>query len=263
MQGRPHDLYPARMSGAALAQDAFAPLAAVRLADGVLAALSEAILEGRLAPGEALPSEATLATRFGVSKQVVREAIRQLAALGAVRIGQGRATRVAGMTDPEPLARFWRFAVGATREGLAEAVELRRMIEPQVARLAARNATEAGIAALREALARMEAAIGDVDRWVPADLDFHEQLGRMSGNRLVHLQVQALRPVMDQVLQRFSGGARTRADWNATLARHRRVLDSVAARDEARALAAMDAHFEAADDRLAELFPRKPQEGGD
>jgi GntR family transcriptional repressor for pyruvate dehydrogenase complex len=250
------------MSGAAIATEEFAPLAAVRLADGVLAALSRAILEGRLAPGEALPSEATLAARFGVSKQVVREAIRELAALGAVTIGQGRATRIAGMTDPEPLARFWRFAVGATREGLAEAVELRRLIEPQVARLAARHATGQGLAALRAAFARMEAALGDVARWVPADLDFHEQLGRMSGNRLVHLQVQGLRPVMEEVLRRFSGGARSRADWQATLARHARVLEAVAARDEARALAAMDAHFEAADHRLAELFPRRPQEGG-
>ncbi|QYU66308.1 FadR family transcriptional regulator [Leptolyngbya sp. 15MV] len=246
----------------ATAPDAFAPLAAVRLADGVLAALSDAILQGRLPPGEALPSEATSATRFGVSKQVVREAVRQLAALGAVQIGQGRATRVAGMTDPEPLARFWRFAVGATREGLAEAVELRRLIEPPIARLAARNATKESIAVLRATLARMADAIGDVGRWVPADLDFHEQLGRMSGNRLVHLQVQGLRPVMEQVLHRFSGGPRSQADWRATLRRHRRVAEAVAARDENAAMAAMDAHFEAADDRLAELFPRTQQQGG-
>lgn len=250
------------MSGVQPANEDFAPLAAVRLADGVLAALSEAILDRRLAPGEALPSEAALAARFGVSKQVVREAIRQLAALGVVRIGQGRATRIAAMTDPEPLARFWRFAVSTTREGLAEAVELRRIIEPQVARLAARHATAAGLAALRGAFARMQAALGDVEGWVAADLDFHEQLGRMSGNRLLRLQVQALRPVMEQVLRRFSAGARSRADWNATLARHARVLEAVAGRDEAAARAAMEAHFEAAEARLAELFPRRTQEGG-
>jgi GntR family transcriptional repressor for pyruvate dehydrogenase complex len=245
-----------RMSGLAVTDDAFGPLAAVRLADGVLAALSQAILDGRLKPGEALPSEATLAARFGVSKQVVREAVRQLAALGAVQIGQGRATRVVEMTDALPLARFWRFAVGSTREGLAEAVELRRMIEPPVARLAARNATDAGIAALRDSLARMDAALGDVARWIPADLDFHEQLGRMSGNRLVKLQVQGLRPVFEEVLRHFNAAQRSKADWQRTLVRHRRVADAVAARDEDAAAQAMLEHFEAADARLAQLFPR-------
>jgi GntR family transcriptional repressor for pyruvate dehydrogenase complex len=244
------------MSGLAVTADAFSPLAPVRLADGVLAALSQAILDGRLKPGEALPAEAALAARFGVSKQVVREAVRQLAALGAVQIGQGRATRVAEMTDAQPLARFWRFAVGNTREGLAEAVELRRMLEPQVARLAARHATPEGIAALRDALRRMEAALGDVPAWIPADLDFHEQLGRMSGNRLVRLQVQGLRPVLEEVLRHFNSGSRSPADWQCTLARHHRVAEAVAARDDAAAQAAMLEHFEAADARLAQLFPR-------
>lgn len=244
------------MDGLAITDDAFGPLAPVRLADGVLAALSQAILDGRLKPGESLPSEATLAARFGVSKQVVREAVRQLAALGAVQIGQGRATRVVEMTDAQPLARFWRFAVGSTREGLAEAVELRRILEPQVARLAAMHATPDGIARLRDALKRMEAALGDVPAWIPADLDFHEQLGRMSGNRLVRLQVQGLRPVLEEVLRHFNSAQRSKADWQRTLARHKRVADAVAARDAEAAFAAMLEHFEAADARLTQLFPR-------
>jgi GntR family transcriptional repressor for pyruvate dehydrogenase complex len=236
--------------------DAFGPLAPVRLADGVLAALSQAILDGRLKPGEALPSEAALAASFGVSKQVVREAVRQLAALGAVQIGQGRATRVVEMTDAQPLARFWRFAVGSTREGLAEAVEMRRILEPQVARLAAKHATPDGVAALRGALKRMDAALGDVPAWIPADLDFHEQLGRMSGNRLVRLQVQGLRPVIEEVLRHFNSAQRSKADRRRTLARHRRVADAVAAHDGEAAFACMLEHFEAADARLAQLFPR-------
>jgi GntR family transcriptional repressor for pyruvate dehydrogenase complex len=244
------------MSGLAATDESFGRLEPVRLADGVLAALSRAILDGRLKPGEALPSEATLAARFGVSKQVVREAVRQLAALGAVQIGQGRATRIVEMTDAQPLARFWRFAVGSTREGLAEAVELRRMLEPNVARLAARHATAENIAALRDALARMTAALGEVQPWITADLDFHEQLGRMTGNRLVSLQVQGLRPVIEEVMHHFNGTSRSKADWQRTFARHKRVAEAVAARDEEAAFAAMLAHFEAADVRLAQIFPR-------
>jgi GntR family transcriptional repressor for pyruvate dehydrogenase complex len=244
------------MTGLPATDDAFIPLAQVRLTDGVLAALSQAILDGRLRPGDALPSEAALAARFGVSKQVVREAVRQLGALGAVQIGQGRATRVVEMTDAQPLARFWRFAVGSTRERLAEAVELRRMLEPPVARLAARHATAEGIAVLRDALARMEAAVGDVPGWIPADLDFHEQLGRMSGNRLIRLQMQGLRPVIEEMLRHFNADLREEADWRLTLSGHQRIVEAVAARDEEAAQAAMLAHFQRAEVRLARVFPR-------
>ena len=66
------------MDGLALTDDPFGPLAPVRLADGVLAALSQAILDGRLKPGESLPSEAALAARFGVSKQRMGQIADQL-----------------------------------------------------------------------------------------------------------------------------------------------------------------------------------------
>jgi GntR family transcriptional repressor for pyruvate dehydrogenase complex len=247
------------MSAAADALFDATSVAPVRLADGVLAQLSAAILDGRLAAGEALPSEARLAARFGVSKQVVREAIRQLSALGVLEIGQGRATRVRAL-DAEPLGRFWRFAVGDTREGLAEAVELRRMLEPQVARLAAERGTAAGIAELHAALRRMAGAIGDIPRWIEADLDFHDTLARLAGNRLVRLQVRGLRPVIERIMVQFNGREpRSEADWQATLARHARVAAAVTKRDPNRAEAAMLAHFAAADAAIAELFPREVQ----
>jgi GntR family transcriptional repressor for pyruvate dehydrogenase complex len=232
------------------------PLVAVRLADGVLGALSEAILAGRIGPGDALPSEARLAARFGVSKQVVREAVRQLEALGIVQIGQGKLTRVVEALDALPLARFWRFAAGGTRQGLSEAVELRRIIEPQVARLAATRVTPDGLAALRDILARMETVIGDVPRWITADLDFHDQLGELSGNRLIRLQVRGMRPVIEEVMRLFNArGPRSAADWQATWQRHQLVVESIAAGDAVAAGTAMLAHFAAAETAIAELFP--------
>ncbi len=229
-------------------------LAPVRLADGVVAQLSEALLAGRLAPGEALPSEGRLAERFGVSKQVVREALRQLAAIGVVEIGQGRAPRVR-TPDAAPIARIWRFAVGRSREGLAEAVELRRIIEPQVARRAAVRANAAGVAALRAIDARQEAACGDVPAWIEADLDFHEHLAVLSANRLVRLQVASLRPLTHEVMVLLNSRERRGAgDWQATLRRHLRVVSAVAANDPLRAQRAMEAHFELADETIAALF---------
>lgn len=230
-------------------------LAPVRLADGVLAELTAAILDGRLPEGSALPSEARLAARFGVSKQVVREAIRQLSALGVLEIGQGRSTRVRGM-DAEPLGRFWSFAVGVTRQGLREAVELRRLLEPGVAALAAERATPEGVAALEAALARMEAALADTTLWIGADLDFHETVARMAGNRLVELQMRGLRPVIERVMGLLNhAGTRTAADWRVTLDRHARVVRAIGSRRPAAAHRAMLDHFGAADTAIAALFP--------
>ena len=226
----------------------------VRLVDQVVAELSAAILDGRLP--DALPGEARLAGSFGVSKQVVREALRQLSALGIVQTGQGRATRVR-ILDAEPLGRFWQFAAGNTAAGLAEAVELRRMLEPQVARLAAQRHDPAGMERLHTILGRMEAAIGNVGGWIEADLDFHDQIGRLSGNRLVRLQVHGLRPVIQQVMLRFNARAnRSGADLRETWYRHARVVAALERRDPDEAAAAMLAHFAAAEDAIAELFPR-------
>ena len=234
----------------------FGSVTAVRLVDRVTTELSAAILDGRLAQDGPLPSEARLAAEFGVRKQVIRESLRQLAALGVVQNGQGRAARVR-LLDAEPLGRFWRFAAAGTAEGLAEAVELRRMLEPQAARLAARRRTEPDLAVLHAITARMRMALRDVTLWVEADLDFHDQIGRMTHNRLLWLQVRGLRPVMEEVLVRFNNRpGQDAAARRATLKRHLRIADAIVAFDPGAAEAGMMDHFQAAEVALAELFPR-------
>lgn len=237
-----------------------ASLTQTRLADAVMQHLSAAILDGRLPPGAAVPAEARLAQQFGVSKQVVREAIRQLSSQGVLQVGQGRSTRVRTL-DAEPLGRFWRFAVGGGKQGLAEAVELRRMIEPTAARLAATRHTDAEAAEMRAILARMQAALGDVPGWIAADLEFHDLLARMTHNRLFLLQVRGLVPVIRDVMERFNARtARTEQAWRETWRRHEAVLDALAARHPDRAGAAMIDHFEAAEAAIAELFPHSAQQ---
>ena len=79
----------------------------MRLGDAVIQRITQAIHEGRLKPGDSLPSEARIAASFGVSKPIAREAIRQLAAMGVVHIQQGKPTRVQAL-DAAPLDRFFR-----------------------------------------------------------------------------------------------------------------------------------------------------------
>ena len=166
-----------------------------RLGDALIARITQAIHDGRLKPGDALPSEARIATSFGVSKPIAREAIRQLAAMGVVHIQQGKPTRVQAL-DAATLDRFFRFAVRGSKTGLTEAVELRRVLEPPIARYSAERRSSADIERLAAILVRMEAALTDVPRWIEADLDFHEAIAASAGNRLLDLQIRALRPVI-------------------------------------------------------------------
>jgi GntR family transcriptional repressor for pyruvate dehydrogenase complex len=224
-----------------------------RLGDTLIARITQAIHEGRLKPGDALPSEARLAASFGVSKPIAREAIRQLAAMGVVNIQQGKVTRVQAL-DAGPLDRFFRFAVRGRKTGLTEAVELRRILEPPIAAHSAERRTAADVERLDFILARMEAALGDVPRWIEADLDFHEAVAASSGNRLLDFQIRGLRPVIREVMEIFnSREARTTDDWRRTYLRHVLVVDAIRAGDAKAATIAMNKHFEAAEAAIAEL----------
>jgi GntR family transcriptional repressor for pyruvate dehydrogenase complex len=226
-----------------------------RLRDAVLETLTEAILDGRLKAGDPLPAEGRLASSFGISKQVAREAIRELAAMGVVHIQQGKPTRVRAI-HAEPLGRFFRFAVRESRDGMREAVELRRVLEPPIAALAAQRRGDDDIARLRALIERLRAALENVPAWIEADLDFHESLAAMAGNRLLRLQCVALRPIIREILAAFNAAerARTRHDWEATLRRHERIADAVIAGDAVAARTAMELHFEAADEAINEIF---------
>jgi GntR family transcriptional regulator, transcriptional repressor for pyruvate dehydrogenase complex len=233
----------------------------MRLGQAVIERLSEAILDGRLKPGDALPSEGQIAAACGISKQIAREAIRDLAAMGVIQIQQGKVARVRSL-DAEPLGRFFRFAVRANKEGLAEAVEMRRLLEPPIARLAAIRQTVDGVARLDAILQRMLEALQDIPPWIEADLDFHETLAEMSGNRLLRLQMRGLRPILQDVMQLFNARrTRSRAEWRETYDRHLVVVEAVRSGDGDAAFRAMEHHFEAAHDAIHEIFSTQ-QPGG-
>lgn len=245
------------------ANDLFGPaeIIPMRLGQVVIERLSEAILDGRLKPGDPLPSEGQIAAACGISKQIAREAIRDLAAMGVIQIQQGKVARVRSL-DAEPLGRFFRFAVRANKEGLGEAVEMRRLLEPPIARLAAIRQTPDGVARLDAILARLQAALQDIPAWIEADLDFHETIAEMSGNRLLRLQMRGLRPILNDVMQMFNARRkRTRAEWRETFDRHFKVVAAIRSGDGDAAFRAMEHHFEAAQDAIQEIFPLQ-QAGG-
>lgn len=232
-------------------------LGAPRLGDAVIDLLTRSIVDGHLAPGDPLPSESRIAESFGVSKQVAREAIRELAVLDVVQVQQGKPTRVKAL-GPEALQRFFRFAIGNSRKGFAEAVELRRILEPPIAELAAMRRNDEQVHQLEQQFEKLSASVGKPNEWLEADMGFHEHITMICGNRLMQFQLFALKGVIRQIAESFTA-SRTRSaqDWDATFDRHRRIFVAVSAGDAHAARSAMVKHFEVADIAIDELFPEQ------
>lgn len=221
--------------------------APARLADSVSDEIATALFDGRISPGEALPSEAEIARDFGVSKPIAREALRQLSSAGLISTQQGKVARAKALNG-EPLERIYGYAVRSSLKRLREANEMRRVIESGVVRLAALRRTPAGLAVMQQALVDMDRTLGDPAGFTEADILFHLGLALATGNSMIRVQMEGMRSVQREVSELFSRRAnRSRADWQATIDRHRAIYEAIAAGDEDLASERIMIHFEAAD----------------
>jgi DNA-binding FadR family transcriptional regulator len=197
--------------------------------------LGEAIVGGRYALGSTLPPEPTLCEEFGVSRTVVREAVKSLVAKGLLITGPKLGTRVLpeehwNWFDPSVVA--WKARVGLTRDFLRDLQELRRIVEPAAMRLAAARATPADIADVESAYAGMKLAIEQGGDYVASDLRFHQGLLRACHNRMVVQMSKAL----GSLLRTSFEISTSRPDGPAgSLPLHRAVLDAVIAHEPRKA----------------------------
>lgn len=197
--------------------------------------LGEAIVGGVHAEGSSLPPEPQLCEVLGVSRTVVREAIKSLAAKGLLTTGPKVGTRVRAAEhwnwfDPDVVA--WQSRVGLTREFLRDVQELRRVVEPAAARLAAERATAVDIAGLEDALAGMCSAVAGGGNYVDHDLRFHQTLLRAAHNRMMVQMSKALGALLRSSFE-VSTAQPGRAEQSLPL--HRAILDAVIAHAPARA----------------------------
>ncbi len=146
------------------------------------------IVQGDFPPGEALPTADDSTEMLGVSRTVLREAIKVLAGKGLVESRPRTGTRVRpradwNFLDPDVLS--WRYAAGVSADDVKALFELRRAIEPMSAALAAQRATPEQVADLNAALAEMEEVCDDGECFAKPDLLFHQTILRMTGNELI------------------------------------------------------------------------------
>lgn len=213
------------------------------LVERTVRAVHDLIRTEGLRAGDGLPSETALALRFGVSRVVVREAFRSLAALKLIDLGTGRRARVAA-PDSSVLALALDHSVHIDQASVQQILDVRRTIEMRTVVLAAlrRSDAEAGVIS---GLARsMEADFADGSQVMEHDIAFHEAIAGASRNPVFALVVGAFHVVTRQTwpigwVTRASDDAR-----RASVACHVEIAAAIAAKAPQRAERAMAGHFD-------------------
>lgn len=215
----------------------------LRLSDKVEDSMVQTILSRGLKPGDRLPSERELGDQFGVSRTVIREAVRSLAAKGLIEVRTGSGLRVARL-DPSTVSQSMNFLLRGNGGLDYEKVhEVRSMLEEHVAGLAAERARDEDIERLRAICDHMAAVLDDPEAASRADVEFHRAIAQMTYNELYTILIDTIGDVMLEV-RRQTMNMPGRAS-NALRA-HRRILSKIAARDPAGARKAMKAHLDEA-----------------
>ncbi|WP_393062110.1 FadR/GntR family transcriptional regulator [Streptomyces sp. LN549] len=212
--------------------------------------IKELILERRLAPGDALPTESELMELFGAGRVSVREALKSLQAVNVVEIRRGYGTFV-GSLSLSPFAEGLAFRAAVRHRqgepGLAELMKVREALEAGLVGAVAAGVPDEDIEVLRALVAKMEeeAGTGRVAR--STDRAFHLALYASLDNHLLSEVLDAFWAAMDRVREDLDDGHQ---DPSVTCAQHREIVDAVAAADGLRAVRAMRTHFDGIRTRL-------------
>src|ERR1700687_5675499 len=156
-----------------------------RLFEQIVQQVEDSILKGQLKPGDQLPAARDLAQRFGVSRTAVREAVKTLREKGLVEASSGRGTFVTNGTSQAIRQSLDLMIRINQQEGSANLAELRLVLEPEIAGLAAPRIEEQLLSTMRDAVAVMDRNLQDPDAYIEADLDFHLALAEAVGNPLI------------------------------------------------------------------------------
>jgi GntR family transcriptional repressor for pyruvate dehydrogenase complex len=213
---------------------------ASRLYEQIVQQIEASILKGEVSEGSQLPAERDLAKQFGVSRTAVREAIKALQEKGLVDAFPGRGTFVTNGTSNSMRRSLDRIVKSGEPGGWTYLLEIREILEPEIASLAAVRASDQDIAAMQEAFDVMENAKRDADAFIEADLDFHLALAEAAGNPIVLSLIDSIVGLLrEQRLRIFQiGGGAERGQYH-----HRRILEAIKRRDPQAVRTAMRAHL--------------------
>jgi GntR family transcriptional repressor for pyruvate dehydrogenase complex len=217
----------------------FSPVRTRRTFEEAVAQISSAIKTGALRVGDKLPAERSLAERMQISRATVREALGVLADAGVVEVRPGARGGAFVRSDTVPSGLVEHGAHLRAAE-IADVLEARRLLEPQVAKLAARTARGADLDELSEIIELQRASLDDRARFLQLDLRFHLALARATSNAAL---VELMTLVLERLELARDTAARDPQDPEHALGVHERTLEAIRSRDPDRIEAAMDEHL--------------------
>ncbi|MGI9509415.1 MAG: FadR/GntR family transcriptional regulator [Geminicoccaceae bacterium] len=202
--------------------------------------------------GELLEDEAALATRYQVSRSVIRDAIKILVGKGLLEVRRGIGTRVRerhrwGLLDDDVLA--WHQSAPPSTDFLRQLMDLRLVIEPKAARWAAERGTTEGHAQIAEAQTRMEKEKGSIKDFVMADALFHRSILRAANNELLLSMEGVIFSALLSSIQLTNSDPR---ENEKSIPFHRAVTNQILERNGSKAETQMEKLLADANRRLAE-----------
>ncbi len=213
----------------------------LRLYEQIVQQIEESVLNGSLKPGDQLPAERELAQRLGVSRTAVREAVKTLREKGLVEAYSGRGTFITNGTSQAARQSFDLMVKIGQQEGSPHLAELRLILEPGIAALAAVRAKEDDLSGMRDAVAVMDRSQKDPAAYIEADLDFHLALAEAAANPLILSLIDSIVGLLrEQRIKIFNvEGGPQRGQFH-----HKRILEAVERHDAEMARSAMRSHLE-------------------
>jgi DNA-binding FadR family transcriptional regulator len=230
-----------------------------RRADALVDHLIDLIVSGTVPAEQLLPVESALCEAYGVSRTVVREAIKSLEAKGLLRARQGVGTLVSAqdswnLLDPAVLAAIVRH--DEQYDVLDQLILVRTSLESSLAREAASRATPADLADLHDLLAQLDAAVREPHRLDDVDVAFHERIMLASSNQLGRAIVHTVHAEARHS-QRYVGHS-TLAHRQQSNRQHRAVLNAIESRDPDAAGSLMAEHIASSWQRRRPAAPHHP-----
>ncbi len=192
--------------------------------------LGRQIVAGKYKPGEVLPREELIAKQMDVSRTALRESLRVLGSKGLIETRQKTGTRVRAsehwnLLDPDVLS--WHGAALPDLAFVEQLSEMRELIEPAAAALAAQRRSDEQLTRIREAYEAMAAA-EDMEAWATADLQFHHAVLDATANALLRPLFSVIETALGSYL--LLSARKADADFKYSLPRHARVYEAIADR---------------------------------
>lgn len=199
------------------------------------------ILDGSYTLGEKLPSERRMSEEFGVSRNVVREALRALSEKGLVNIHTGKGVFVT-IPDDGLIANKLETAIISSKYSLLDVLEVRESIELSVIKKASKLATEENITSLKKIYAKMEECRKNATGFVANDIKFHSELAKCTKNRMYELLTNVFLKLVDEKIFMLSMIYPMRIESAQT--EHKDIIDAIEAHDSQRASSVIRVHLE-------------------